>query len=62
MTYRLDPDLKTHSGGKRSCRIATDAARDLLDCLEVSSCGAKVKKVHVKSVSLDIDLGGSDCG
>ena len=61
MTYRIDPDLESHTGGKRPCSKCTDKARDLLECLDVSSCGAKVKSVRVKRVSLDIDLGGSDC-
>lgn len=61
MTYRIDPDLEAHTGGKRPCSKCTDKARDLLECLDVSSCGAKVKSVRVKRVSLDIDLGGSDC-
>jgi zinc metalloprotease ZmpB len=61
MTYRIDPNLKAHTGGERPSSRCTDAARDLLDCLDVSSCGGDVKSVRVKRVSLDIDLGGADC-
>jgi hypothetical protein len=37
----------------------TDAARDLLDCLDVG--GGEVKKVKVTKVKLDIEFEHGDC-
>jgi hypothetical protein len=60
MIYRLDPDksatLPPKAGGGSDCN---DKAAALLDCLKLG--GAKVSKVCVKKVSLDIQL-DHDCG
>jgi len=60
MSYYVDPNLKTPSGGKqpagKDCGVA---AQKLLDCLKISG-GQKVKKVCVKKVSVDIEL-SNDC-
>lgn len=60
MSYYVDPNLTTPSGGKQPTGKACDAAaQDLLDCLKVSG-NKKVRKVCVKKVSLDIEL-DNDC-
>lgn len=60
MIYRLDPDksatLPPKPGAGSDCN---DKAAALLDCLKLG--GAKVQKVCVKKVSLDIQL-DNDCG
>jgi zinc metalloprotease ZmpB len=61
MSYHVDPNLKTTSGGKQPGGQHCDgAAQKLLDCLKVGG-GKKVKKVCVKKVSIDIEL-DNDCG
>jgi hypothetical protein len=62
MTYQMDPDLKTPSGGKSPRHPqCNDAAQNLIDCLKVSGT-RKVKKVRVKKISVDIELDhGCDC-
>lgn len=58
--YTVDPDLKERSGGKpKRERDCTDAARSLLDCLDVG--GGRVKRVEVKRVNLDIKFHHDDC-
>jgi zinc metalloprotease ZmpB len=60
MSYHVDPNLKTPSGGKQpSGKECGGAAQTLIDCLKVGG-GKKVKKVCVKKVSIDIEL-GNDC-
>lgn len=60
MSYYVDPNLKTTSGGKPPGGKHCDgAAQKLLDCLNVGG-GKKVKKVCVKKVSIDIEL-DNDC-
>lgn len=60
MSYYVDPNLKTTSGGKSPGGKHCDgAAQKLLDCLNVGG-GKKVKKVCVKKVSIDIEL-DNDC-
>jgi hypothetical protein len=61
MTYYLDPNLTTPSGGKQptggTCQAA---AQDLLHCLDF--CGdQQVKDVRVKKISHDIMLDQGDC-
>jgi len=61
MSYDVDPNLKTPSGGKPPGGTHCDgAAQKLLDCLKVGG-GQKVKKVCVKKVSIDIEL-DNECG
>jgi hypothetical protein len=53
--YSVDPDLKVQSGGRVDHRHGcADAARDLLDCLDIG--GGPVSKVRVKKISLDVDF------
>jgi hypothetical protein len=60
MYYTVDPDLKVRSGGRPDPgRRCADAARDLLDCLDVD--GGDVSHVKVKKVLLDIELGQCRC-
>jgi hypothetical protein len=55
MYYSIDPDLKVQSGGRRDhSHDCADAARDLLDCLDVG--GGNVSKVRVKKISLDLEF------
>jgi hypothetical protein len=62
VTYRLDPELKEPSGGRRSELVEPHgAAKELLDRLQVAG-GENVREVRVRRVSLDIELGGSDTG
>ena len=63
MTYQVDPSMTEPSQGKdRPGAQCREAAQDLLDCLKISGA-QKVKKVCVKKVSLDIELGHNcDCG
>ena len=61
MTYRIDPDLAKPSGGKREPGDKCNAAASrLLDCLKVTG-DAKVKKVCVKKVTVDIELDNDCC-
>ena len=61
MSYYIDPNLKTVSGGKQpGGKDCGGAAQDLIDCLKIGD-GKKVKKVCVKKVSIDIEL-DNDCG
>ena len=53
--YAVDPDLKVRSGGTNGpARDCKDAARNLLDCLDVRRGGGQ--KVQVTKVSLDIEF------
>jgi len=59
MTYRIDPELKTPSGGKgarHGRRIK--AAQGLLEDIDVAA-GAEVTNVRVTNIRLDVELGGS---
>ena len=61
MTYTIDPDLMTPSGGKPKPGAECEkAANKLLDCLNVSG-GKKVKKVCIKKVTLDVELDNDCC-
>jgi hypothetical protein len=58
--YAVDPDLTSRSGGKPAHgRRCADAARDLLDCLDVG--GGAVSRVEVTKVCLDIELDHGHC-
>ena len=59
MIYRLDPDKKATQPPKPAGQDCTDKAAALLDCLKLG--GAKVSKVCIKKVSLDIQM-DNDCG
>ena len=55
MYYSVDPDLKAQSGGRADrSHDCADAARDLLDCLDVG--GGQVARVRVKKISLDVEF------
>lgn len=53
MIYRLDPD-KREPGGRPGAGSCSERAAELLKCLEVGD--AKVKKVRVKKISVDIEM------
>lgn len=58
MTYRIDPELKEPSGGKRSGRgRGKKAARRLLDDIDMA-VGDEVTNVRVTNIKLDVELGG----
>ena len=62
MVYRIDPEIdmpfndRTPDDQKDGCR---DKAKRLLECLDLPS--GKVKRVRVRKVAIDVEMGEDDC-
>lgn len=62
MVYRIDPEIdmpfndRTPEDRKDRCR---DKAKRLLECLDLPS--GKVKRVRVRKVAIDVEMGEDDC-
>src|SRR5690606_23090227 len=61
MTYYMDANIKTPINSGDSCNVKCNTkAEELLKCLKLSN--QEIKKVHVKKISLDIEMDNDDCG
>ncbi len=60
MTYYLDPNIAAPINSLDPCNLKCNTkAEELLKCLKLSN--QEIKRVHVKKISLDIEMKNGDC-